>query len=86
MSTPNPFAVAAGPALIAVLQAVQQFIANMGTDPAQFAIKFPGALQILIGTAEMQLPAVATAEISTVAAEANAKIAALIAKLQAPSG
>lgn len=85
MSTPNPIVTAATPALIAVLQAVQQFIVNMGTDPAQFSIKFPGALQILIGTAEMQLPALETAEISAVATDANAKIAALIARLQKPA-
>jgi hypothetical protein len=84
MSTPNPFVAAAGPSLIAVLQALQTFLTNIGTDPTQVAIKFPGALQIFLGSVEMQLPAVATAELTTVQAQASAKIAALIAKLQAP--
>ena len=84
MSVPatNVFVAAAAPSLIAVLQALQAFLANIGTDPTQVAIKFPGALQIFLGTVEMQLPAVATAELGAVQTEANAKIAALIAKLQ----
>src|ERR1700676_248120 len=84
MSTPNPVLTAAKPALIAILQAVEQFIANMGTDPLQLAVKFPGAVQVLLGTVEMQLPVVATAELVAVQTAPNARIAALIASLQAP--
>jgi hypothetical protein len=84
MSSPNPFQAAAAPALIAVLQALQAFLVNMGTDPLQLAVKFPGALQVFLGTVEMQLPAVATAELGAVQTAANAKIAALIAELQKP--
>ena len=40
---------AAIPSAVAVLQAVQAFISNMGTDPAQWALKFPGALVALQG-------------------------------------
>ena len=83
MSTPNPFVAAAAPSLIAILQALQSFLTNIGTDPAQVAVKFPGALQVFLGTVEMQLPAVATAELGAVQTEAAAKITALIAKLQA---
>jgi hypothetical protein len=85
MSTPNPFVAAAAPSLIAILQALQSFLTNLGTDPAQVAVKFPGALQVFLGTVEMQLPAVAGAELGAVQTEANAKITALIAKLQAPT-
>jgi hypothetical protein len=83
MSTPNPILVAAAPSLVASLQALQTFITNLGTDPAQVAVKFPGALQVLLGTLEMQLPGLAASEIGAVQTTANAKIASWIASLQA---
>lgn len=83
MSTPNPVVTAAAPALIAALEAIQTFVGNLGTDPAQVAIKFPGALQVLLGTIELQVPALATAELGALQTEVNGKIAALIAKLKA---
>ena len=83
MSSPNPLVAAGAPELIAVLQALQQFITNLGTDPTKFAVTFPGALQILIGTAELTLPALATSEIGALQTAANAKIAAWIASIQA---
>lgn len=82
MSTPNPIVAAAAPSLIAVLQALQTFIVNLGTDPAQVPIKFHGALQVFLGSVELQLPALATAEFGALETEANAKIAAWIASLQ----
>lgn len=83
MSTPNPVVVAAAPALVAVLEAVQTFVANLGTDPMQIAVKFPGALQVLLGTIELQVPTLATAELGTLQSEVNTKIAGLITKLKA---
>lgn len=83
MSTPNPVVQAAAPALIAALEAIQAFVTNLGTDPAQVAVKFPGALQVLLGTIELQVPALATAELGALQSEVNAKIAALIGKLKA---
>jgi hypothetical protein len=83
MSTPNPILVAAAPSLIASLQALQTFLTNLGTDPAKVAITFPGALQVLLGTLEMQLPGLASSEFGAVQAAANARIAALITSLQA---
>lgn len=80
----NSMANPAAPALIAVLQALETFINNMGTDPVQMPLKFPAALQILMGSIEMQLPAVAQAELGAVQTAINARIAALIAQLQAP--
>jgi hypothetical protein len=81
LSTPNPIVSAAEPTAIAVLKAIQTFIANLGTDPLQVAVKFPGAAQVFLGTVEMQLPALAQSEFSTLQTEVNTKIAAWIAKL-----
>lgn len=87
MSTPNPILSAAesaaAPSLIAALQAIQTFITNMGTDPAQFALKFPGALQVLIGNLELQLPVLAASEITALQTEVNSKINGWISSLQA---
>lgn len=85
MSTSNPIVAAGAPALISVLQAVQAFITNLGTDPAQVPAKFPGALQVLIGSVELQLPALATAEFGAVQSDVNVKISAWITSLQALS-
>jgi len=82
MSAPNPVVTAATPSLIAVLQALQAFVTNLGTDPAQVAIKFPGASQILIGTVEMQFPALASSELGALQTDINTKIGGWITKLQ----
>ena len=81
MSTPNPLVSAAGPELVAVLKAIQTFITNIGPDPAQWPLKVPGALTILVGTASLEVPALATAEAGAVQAEVNTKISAWITKL-----
>jgi hypothetical protein len=86
MSTPNPILVGAAPSLITALQALQTFINNLGTDPAQVAVKFPGALQVLLGSLEMEIPGLAASELGAVQAVANARIAALIAGLQKATG
>jgi len=83
MSTPNPIVAAAAPSLITALQALQTFFTNLGTDPAQIAVKFPGATQVLLGTLEMELPGLAQSEIGALQTAANAKIAAWITSLQA---
>jgi hypothetical protein len=82
MSTPNPIVTAATPSLIAVLQALQAFIVNLGTDPVQVPAKFPGAVQVLIGTVEMQFPALASSELGALDTDINSKIAGWITKLQ----
>lgn len=74
---------AAVPSLVAVLKAMQTFITNLGTDPAQIPLKFPGAFQVFIGTVELQLPTLAAGEFAALQAEANAKINAWITSLQA---
>lgn len=82
MSTPNPFEVAAIPSAIAILKAAQGLIQNLGTDPAQIAAKFPGAVQVFLGTVEMQLPILATSEVGALNATAGTRIANWIASLE----
>jgi len=82
MSTPNPALVAAAPSLLAAIQAVRTFIANLGSDPMQVALKFPGALQVLIGNLELQIPGLAQAEFGVVTQAADARLAAAEAELQ----
>jgi len=79
MSIPTPVI----PSAVAVLQAVQAFITNLGTDPLQVAVKFPGAAQVFIGTVEMQLPVLAQSEFSALQSDVNTKIEAWITKLKA---
>ena len=83
MSNPNPVLVAAAPSLIAVLQAVQQFNINIGADPTKWPITVPGALTILLGTIQLQLPAVASAEATALQADVNGKIGGWITTLKA---
>lgn len=82
MSTENPIVAAAAPSAIAVLQALQSFLANLGTDPAQVPVKFPGALQVFLGSVELQAPALATSELSALQSVANSKISGWITALQ----
>jgi hypothetical protein len=79
---PNPILAAAAPSLVATLTALQTFITNLGTDPAQVAVKFPGALQIFLGSVELQLPAVVNSELGAVATAANTRIASWITSIQ----
>lgn len=82
MSTPDPLIVAAAPSAIAVLKALQTFLADLGTDPLQVPVKFPGALQVFLGNVELQAPALATSELAALQTAANSKIAGWISALQ----
>jgi hypothetical protein len=82
VSTPNPIVSAAAPELVAVLQAILQFNANMGADPTQWLLKYPGAVQVLLGTALLQVPALATAEAGAIQGKIDSTIGGWIAKLQ----
>ena len=82
MSTPNPLATAAAPELIAVLQAIQTFNTNIGPDPTKWTLNLPGALTVLLGTVQLQVPALATAEVGAIQGEVNTKLAAWITSLQ----
>jgi hypothetical protein len=86
MSTPNPLTPveqAAIPSAVAILQAVQAFIANMGTDPALWTLKFPGALVALQGAVMLQAPLLANAEGVAVTGQVNTALSGWITKLQA---
>lgn len=79
----DPITSAAAPVLIVALQAIQAFNANIGTDPQQWPLKLPGAFQVLLGTIDMQLPALAVAEVATLQSSLNARIQARIDALKA---
>jgi hypothetical protein len=82
MSTPNPILAAAAPSLIAVLEAVQAFNTNIGSDPTKWALTVPGALTVLLGTIQLQVPTLAASEAATLQGDVNAKLATWIAKLK----
>jgi hypothetical protein len=84
MSTPNPLVTAATPELIALIQALMQFETNIGPDPLKWVATVPGALTILLGTVQLQLPALGISEITALQADINARLAAILAKLQNP--
>ena len=84
MSTPDPFVVAAKPALIAAIDAFLTFNANMGPDPAQWALKYPGAQLVLLGSLGLQAPALLAAEGGAVQGQINTTLLGWKAKLQAP--
>ena len=76
MSTPNPALQAAAPALMAMVQAVQQFIADMGQDPAKWLLNYPGAKLKLVGSIGLQLPQLATAEAGALETVINNQLSA----------
>lgn len=84
MSTPNPALVAAAPVLSNFINQLQTFFTTVLTgDPAQIAVRFDGASKILLGSIELQFPALATAEISVVQTDISAKLASWKASLSA---
>ncbi len=82
MSTPNPIEVAAAPSLIAALQAIEQFLADMGNNPLLWVANFPGAQLKLIGTIQLQLPSLATAEGGAIQTAINTQLTTWITQLQ----
>lgn len=76
MTTPNPALVAAAPVLLNIIGELQTFFGNVLTgDPAQIALRFDAASKVLLGSIELQLPTLATAEIGVVQSDINAKLA-----------
>jgi hypothetical protein len=76
MTTPNPALVAAAPVLLNVISELQTFFTTVLTgDPTQIAMRFDGASKVLLGSIELQLPPLATAEIGVVQSDINAKLA-----------
>jgi hypothetical protein len=74
---------AAIPAVVAALQAVQAFSTNIGVDPTKWALTVPGALTVLLGTLQLQIPVLAQSEVGALQTQLNTHIAAAIAALQA---
>lgn len=85
MSSPNPVLQAAAPALIAALQALQQFEIDMGPNPLMWIAMYPGAKLKLLGALALQLPQVATAEGAALENVINTTTSGWITKLQALS-
>ena len=79
----NPIETAAIPTAVAILTAFETLLANIGTDPAQAVAKLPGAVEVFLGTVEMQFPSLAGAEIGAIETEGLSKVGALITKLNA---
>jgi hypothetical protein len=65
------------------LDALATFITNLGPDPIKLPATLPGALQIFLGTVELQLPVLVNAEWGAVQTDAQSKIAVLQNRLQA---
>jgi hypothetical protein len=88
MSTLNPAEIAAIPTARAALAAVKAFVANMGTDPAQWALKYPGSSIILLGTLQNLAPSLLVAEgaaLQTVVSTQIDSWDATLAAAQAPA-
>jgi hypothetical protein len=73
---------AAAPSLVQVLTALQTFVTNLGTDPSKVALTFPGAAQVLLGTIELQGPALLASEFTTAQSLVQSRISAWIASVQ----
>lgn len=74
MSNPSPEELAAIPTARAAIAAIKAFNANMGSDPLQWAAKYPGSQLILIGTMQNLLPGLAVAEGAAVIGTLNAQL------------
>lgn len=83
MSTPNPLEQAAIPTAIAIIGAMQAFFASLGTDPTQWPLKADGAAKVFLGTVELQLPVLASAEAGAVVTTINTTLAGWTDKLKA---
>jgi hypothetical protein len=66
---------AAIPTARALLAAVGTFVTNLGPDPLKIPITAPGALQVLLGSVELQGPALATSEWGAVSSAALTQFA-----------
>lgn len=82
MSTPNPLLVAAAPSMIAALQAIQQFETDIGPNPAMWVANLPGAKLKLLGALALQLPELATSEVTGLETVINTTTSGWITKLQ----
>ena len=82
MSTPNPVIKALAPEAVAILKALEAFDATMGTDPTQWALRFPGAKLVLDGTILSEVPVLNQAAGALVMGALNGQYGKWIAELQ----
>jgi hypothetical protein len=80
---PNPVLVAVAPEIQSTLKALEAFDNAMGTDPAKWALNFPGAKLILDGSMLQQLTAAAPALGGLAVTGLNSFWAGLAAKVTA---
>jgi hypothetical protein len=82
--TTSPVLVAAAPTLITALQELQTMVNNILTgDPLTAPARVVPAAEIFVGQLQLLLPGLATSEVGVANTAINAKIAAIIAQLQA---
>ena len=79
----NIFQQAALPSVVNVLEAVQEFLKNLGVDPVVAVAKLPGAFLVLQGQLALQAPVLVQAEFGAVMGTANTSLASMIAKAKA---
>lgn len=81
----NAAVTAIAPELVAVIKAAQTFVENLGPDPVKLPLTAGPALAVFINTVALQgIPAL-NAEWALAQADATAKLAALLAKVQPAS-
>jgi hypothetical protein len=84
MTPPNPAFVAAAPIISAVIDEMAAFVSTVLTgDPMQIPLRLDGAAKVFLGNVELQLPALAVAEVSVVKTDILGGLAALKAKVNA---
>lgn len=83
MSTPNPLEQAAIPTAIAVLQALKQLKADLGSDPAKIPLTAGPALLKFTATVELQAPVLANSEWASIGTTFDSKVDGWIKSLQA---
>lgn len=87
MSPINPLEQAAIPSAIAVLKAAQALITTVtSADPAALPAVVPGAVQVFLGTVELQAPVLAASELKAAGSDAVSQIGGWISKLEAAQG
>ena len=77
----NPIEQAAIPTAVLALQAVQQFVTNMGPDPLQWVAKYPGSTLVLLGTLQNLAPSLLQSEGGAVQTVINNQLESWIAAL-----
>jgi hypothetical protein len=65
----------------ASLDALSQFIVNLGPDPLKLAATLPGSVKIFLGTVELQLPVLVNAEWGAVQNDLISQVAAVKTRL-----